>query len=158
MNPGVRSEGADYFDDVLEAEESAGAGGILDSAGLRDYDRVRSAVRRDGLEVRMNCRHCNSTRDVTIVWQELMQVAGNSQGAPPVLPQNWRYSPNNQTAYEPIACPKCGKPEGFAVHLTPEEARKHVNQGVTAGYVNPHHAAQVHQQVAAMQAQRSRGG
>lgn len=153
MNPGVRSEG-DYFDDVSEMEDAVGVGGILDSAGLRDYDRIKSAVRRDGLEVRMNCRHCNNTRDVTITWPELMHVAGNQQGAPPSLPPNWKYSPNNHTAYEPIACPKCGKPEAFAVHLTPEEARKHVHQGINAGYVNQQHAIHIQQQVLALQQRR----
>lgn len=149
--------GGEYLDDLLDVDETA-EGGILDSAGLRDYDRVKSSVKRDGLEVRMNCRHCNNTRDVTITWPELMHVGGNKQGAPPSLPLNWRYSPNNHTAYEPITCPKCGTQAGFAVHLTPEEARRHVTHGINAGYVSQQQASQVHQQVAALQAQRHRDG
>lgn len=148
---GVRSEGADYFDDVLEAEENAGSGGILDSAGLRDYDNIKTSVEQAGLKVRMNCRNCNDTRNVYLEWMELMQIAGNSQGAPIVLPAGWRFSQNNHTTYQPLPCPRCGKPESFSVHITPDDARKHVQQGIDAGFIDPRKAEHVRQQVIALQ-------
>ena len=153
---GVRFEGADHFDDLLEAEEAVGNGGILESQGLRDYDNIKTSVKREGGVVRMNCRHCNKPREVTMEWTELMQVAGNQQNARPFLPQGWQFSENNGTAYVALQCPNCGNPEGFAVHTTPEEAHKLVQQGINAGFVNPSQAQQIAQQVQAVQARGAR--
>lgn len=152
MNNGVRSDGADYFDDVLEAEENAGSGGILDSAGLRGYDKVKTSVKLKGPQVRMDCRNCGNTRDVNLEWPEIMQVAGNMQGADPILPQGWKYSPINHTAYTTLRCPACGK-DGFSVHVTPEEAQLHVKQGIAAGFVDGRQAQAIQQRVVAMQQQ-----
>lgn len=154
-NPGVRFDGADHFDDVLEAEEGAGNGGILESAGLRDYDSIKTSVKPHGAVVRMNCRHCNRPRNVVLEWEEVMQVAGNNQGGGPVLPDGWRFSTNNNTAYVSIPCTGCGNPEGFSVHTTPEEAQKLVQQGINAGFINANQANHIAQQVRTLQ---SRGG
>jgi len=149
MNGVSRQEGADYFDDLVEDQ-----GGILDSKGLRDYEGVSTSIKKEGMEVRMNCRHCNRTRNVVLEWPELIQIASNSQGRAPILPQGWRFSKNNNSAYISLPCAGCGNVEGFSLHTTPEEAGKDVQKGLTAGFVNPQQVQQIQQQVAAAQ----RGG
>jgi hypothetical protein len=146
---GVRQEGADYFDDLDEQ------GGILESKGLRDFEGITTTVKSEGAVVRMNCRHCNRTRNVVLEWPELIQIASNTQGGPPILPTGWRYSKNNQTAYVSIPCGGCGNAEGFSVHTTPEEAVKNVQQGLTAGFIRPEQVQHIQQQVRTLQ---QRGG
>ena len=137
------------FDDVPEAHALGGLGGILESGGLRDYDGIKETVEQDGVIVRMNCRYCNHPGRVTLKWPEVIQVGANAQGAVPVLPQGWQVSRANRTAFVSLPC-KCGQ-LGFNVHLSPEDARRHVQEGGAAGVVNPQEIQQIQHRVAVAQ-------
>ncbi len=138
MHNGKRIEGGEYFDDVLERGGVGGMGhaGILQSAGLDDYDNVAESIQQDGLAVKINCRRCGSSRGITLEWPELYQVGSNVPGTAPLLPKGWQFSRNNGTAVFMHPCPSCSNPNGLAIHLTPEEARRHVTSAVDAGLVS----------------------
>lgn len=131
MFRGKREQGVDYFDDVLSE-----TGGIHEGGGLEDFEGVKEKLVTDGLQLQMKCRLCGKAHNVVLEWEELFVVGSNAVGQPPLLPQNWQYSTNNQDAYTQIQCSRCHNP-GLAPHVTPEEARKIVNQGVSRGLVNP---------------------
>lgn len=139
---GARIHGADYFDDMT------GVGGILESKGLDDYEGLKEEVKPEGIEVKLNCWGCNRPREVVIEWPEVILVAENKQGAPPVLPPGWKYSANNHTAYIAFNCRGCGQHEGIAVHMTPQEAQEHVKRGLGAGFVNPQQIQAIRQKMA----------
>lgn len=126
----------DDFEDVRSGEAGIAEGGILDSAGLRDYDDVQTAVVKGGVKATLNCRFCNRKRGIELEWPELIWLGENQPGQMPILPQHWQYSPQNATAYVTLPCPSCGRP-GFSVHMTPDEARTHVSAGLKSGLVPP---------------------
>lgn len=126
----------DTFEDVRSGEAGINEGGILDSAGLRDYDDIQTAVVKDGVRATLNCRFCNKKRGIEIEWPELIFVGENKPGHVPLLPPNWQYSQQNATAYTTMECPACGRP-GFSVHVTPDEARTHVQAGLKSGLISP---------------------
>ena len=136
----------DDFEDVRSGEAGVSEGGILDSAGLRDYDGIQTAVVKDGAGSTLNCRFCNKKRRVDVEWGELVVLAENVPNQPPVLPPNWQYSQANATAYTTLQCPSCGKP-GFSIHMTPQEAQSHVRAGLSANLVNPQFVNQIQQSV-----------
>lgn len=131
MFRGKREAGVDYFDDVLGE-----VGGIHEGTGLNDFEGVKERLVAEGLQLQMKCRLCGKSHNVVLEWEELFVVGSNNPGMAPVLPPNWRYSQNNQDAYTMLACSRCGG-EGLAPHVTPEDARKIVNQGVSRGLVPP---------------------
>jgi hypothetical protein len=114
-----------------------GNAGILNSAGLDDYDSVREKIQADGVEVSVNCRMCNSKRGIVLEWPELYQIGANNPALPPLIPPGWRFSQNNGSAVFITTCPACGKP-GLAIHVTPDEARRKVESAVNAGLIPPH--------------------
>ena len=75
-------------------------------------------------------------------------VAANAPGAVPVMPPGWNYSANNGSAYIAMRCPNCHGEGSVAVHMTPDEARKHVQTGINAGFVNTAFVQSVAAQVA----------
>lgn len=138
MHKGKRIDGAEYFDDVLESGGVGGRGnsGILDSAGLDDYDSVRERILPEGVEVSVNCRLCNSKRGVLFEWPELYQIGSNGPSQPPLIPPGWQFSRNNGTVVFVAGCPACGQP-GVALHVTPDEARRKVESAMNAGLLTP---------------------
>lgn len=134
----------DYFEDIL-AED----GGSLASQGLTDFDNVKQKVKADGLEVRVHCRFCGKPTDVTLEWDELAIIGMNGPGLSPILPNaSYKFSPNNGSIYVQLPCPRpnCGQP-GVAVHVTPDEADRHVKTAAQRGFVNPQRIAALAQQV-----------
>lgn len=155
MHKGKRVQGAEYFDDIVERGGVGGVGnaGILQSAGLDDYDGVSEKVQPDGVAIEINCRFCNSKRGIVLEWPELYQVGSNVPGAPPLLPPGWRFSQNNGTAAFIHQCPACSQREGLAIHMTPEEARRHVTSAVEAGIISKPAVQAWGQQVARLRGQ-----
>lgn len=137
----------DQFDDFLQGNGALReGGGILDSPGLHDYEGIQTKVEADGLHVILNCRFCNKKRQVVLEWPELVILGENSQGGAPILPRGWVFSENNGTAFVKLPCPNCGN-AGFAVHMTPEEAREKVGNALKAGLVSQAQVVQLQQQV-----------
>lgn len=139
MYKGKRIADAEYFDDVITRGGVGGTGnaGVLSGMGLDDFDNIQESVQTDGVKVEMNCRFCNSKRGVVLEWPELYQVGSNGPNLPVLLPKGWQYSQNNGTTVFIHACPSCGKREGIAIHMTPDEARRHVQSGAEAGLIHP---------------------
>ena len=155
---GKREPGAEYFDDVIDRSGVGGMGqaGVLGGIGLDDYDGVQEKVQQDGVEITINCRFCNSKRGIVLEWPELFQVGMNGPGFPPLLPQGWQFSQNNGTAVFIHRCPGCSQPQGLAVHMTPDEARRHIESAVAAGLVAPQQVAAWRQQIAQLRQQYQR--
>lgn len=149
MHNGKRIQGSEYFDDILESGGIGGTGnaGILNSAGLDDYDSIQEKVIPNGVEVSVNCRLCNSKRGIVMEWPELYQIGSNNPQMPPLIPPGWQFSPNNGSAVFVAACPACGQ-AGLAVHVTPDEARRKVESAVNAGLIPPQAVQQWRAQVA----------
>jgi hypothetical protein len=151
---GKRIGDAEYFDDILSSGGVGGLGnaGILGGMGLDDYDSVRERVEAEGLFVQLNCRFCNRERAITVEWPELYQIGSNAPGLPVLMPQGWRFSPNNGTAFLAHGCPACGQP-GLTLHMTPDEARRHVENAVQATLIPPQAIASWRQHIAALRSQ-----
>jgi hypothetical protein len=129
---GQREQGIDYFDDILGSAEA----GIHSGAGLADFDAVREKYSSEGLAVTVNCRFCNKGHQITMEWPELYIVGLNRPGRPVALPAKWKYSNNNRSAYLELDCTRCHNP-GLALHVTPDEARRHVQTGLDSGNLAP---------------------
>lgn len=155
MYKGKRVQDGEYFDDIIQNGGVGGRGnaGILASAGLDDYDSVSESVQQDGILIELNCRYCNSKRGIVLEWPEIYQVGANMPGMPPLMPQGWRYSPNNGTAVFIHRCPSCSHPEGLAIHMTPDEGRRHVTSAVDAGIIPKQAIAAWGQHVAKLRGQ-----
>lgn len=153
MHNGKRIQDAEYFDDILGTGGVGGTGnaGILDSAGLDDYDNVREKVQEDGVLVSCNCRMCNSKRGIVLEWPELYQIGSNQHGMPPLIPPGWQFSSNNGSVAFIHSCPACGK-KGITIHVTPDEARRKIESAVQANIITPQLVSQWRAQV-----QRIRG-
>lgn len=121
--------------------------GILHGAGVRDYDSISHTVEQAGVKVKLNCWACNVPCDVVLEWPEVITVAENRPGTPPLLPTGWAYSPKNKDAYVSIPCRRCSKGDGVSIHLTPEEARRLVQQGLSATYIHTQHITAIQQQM-----------
>lgn len=145
----------DDIEDLMGDDGTDGhGGGVLDGAGLKDYDRVKTAVHPEGVKVGLKCWACNKGGNLVLEWPEVITVAENGQGVKPVLPQGWQFSQRNHDAFVAKPCPRCGHEEGFAAHLTPEEAQQHVRHGLNAGFVNQQQIAGIQHRVAAYRQQR----
>lgn len=136
-------------EDDLEA-----GGGILSSAGLRDYDNVSTRVTPEGVTVKLNCRRCNRPHIITLEWPEVVAVSNNGPSKQILLPRGWTFSQQNNSPYLSMKCPSCGNDTGFAVHLPVVEAQEHVKAGVSSGVV-PQEV--VHNVVQSMEIVRRRG-
>ncbi len=138
QHQGSRIAGADYFDDYAENDA-----GILKGMGLNDYDRVTQTVTEDGVLVtQLSCRGCGRKRNLTISWEEMFYVANNGPGKPLILPDGWARSDENMDLYVQMPC-SCGNVNGFyAVHFSPDEARKLLAQAAESGLVNQQMVAQ----------------
>lgn len=134
---GSRIDGSEYFDDVLENGGTNGQAGILDGHGIGDYDNVRQKLDKEGLNVSVNCRFCNRRRGIVVEWPEIAIISANRPNLPPIAPKGWMYSPNNGTIYLQAKCPSCSN-TGLAVHITPDEARKHMKTGQETGVIAQH--------------------
>jgi phage FluMu protein Com len=128
---GRRENGVDYFDDILGQDDA----GALEGLGRADFDRLREKYDQTGLQVNVNCRFCNKGHLLTVEWPELYVIGLNRPGRPPALPQNWQYSQNNGSAFLQLRCSRCHNP-GIAVHVTPDEARRHIKKAVDSGLVS----------------------
>jgi hypothetical protein len=123
-----------HFNDEDKLE---GGGGILQSSGLREFDSVQEKVVADGLEVEMSCPHCGRKKQIVVEWPELIVLAQNASGLPPLLPEGWYFSPENGTAFTALKCNSCGKEKALVVHLTPEDAQVHVKTGMNTRLIPP---------------------
>jgi hypothetical protein len=137
---GPREQGIDYFDDILSGSE----GGIHGGAGLSDFDALREKYTADGLAVTLNCKFCGKAHQITLEWPELYIIGLNRAGRPVALPPKWAYSNNNQSAFVELKCSRCHH-AGLAVHVTPDEARRHIQTGMDAGHLSPQVFAQLRQ-------------
>lgn len=155
MHKGKRIQGAEYFEDVIDSGGVGGLGnaGILQGMGLDDYDSIREKVQADGLNVEINCRFCNGKRGIVLEWPELYQIGSNAPGAPVLVPRGWQFSPNNGTALFLHRCPACSQQQGLTIHITPDEARRHVSSAVAAGLIPPSQLNQWKAQVAQLRSQ-----
>jgi hypothetical protein len=134
---GSRQETGDYFDD-LTGDNNSNDAGILGGSGLAAYDRVQEKLTTEGIEItQLACRRCGNTANMTITWEELFYVSQNGPGRPLVLPQGWFKSDTNLDCFVMYPCPKCGAEEGFAVHFTPDEAKKRLMQAGNSGLISP---------------------
>jgi hypothetical protein len=154
MYKGKRIGDAEYFDDILNNGGVGGLGnaGILGGMGLDDYDSVREKIEVDGLLVQINCRFCNRERAITVEWPEMYQIGSNAPGLPVLMPRGWQFSPNNGTAFLAQRCPACGQP-GLTLHMTPDEARRHVEHAVHATIIPPQAIASWRQHIEALRSQ-----
>ncbi len=139
---------------VDDDDDLEGGGGILNSAGLRDYENVSTRLAPEGVNVKLNCRRCNKPRIVTLEWAEVAAIANNGPGLMPLFPAGWSFSPQNKTPYVSMKCPSCGNETGFAIHLPVPEAQQHIKTGIASGAVDP---GLVQQVAHGMNAQRARG-
>lgn len=129
---GPRVEGAEYFDDM----ENANSGGVLGGIAEAQFDSVAQQVSKDGLQVNMSCRLCGRPVAVIVTWEELFVIGSNGPGLRLVMPAGWAYSQANGTLYPQLPCGKCA--EGvICPHFTPDEARALVNQANAAGWISP---------------------
>lgn len=131
----------DDFQDVFSDE----TGGSLESPGLKDYDNVRQSVETNGLGVQIACRYCGRGHKITLEWHELYVIGSNQPNVAPIVPPGYKRS-NQGTVYIEFNCARCGNP-GVAVHITPDEAVRHVNTAVQTGLVTQEQAAAWGQQV-----------
>jgi hypothetical protein len=149
MHKGARVQGADYFDDIGQREDAGVFGGL----GVEDYEGIKESIDTDGLVIRMNCRRCNKSHDVTLEWQELFIVGSNGPGLAPMWPPGWAYSENNAKLYPTnIPCSKCQ--ELLCPMVTPDEARERVNDAVARGMIPMQALAAWKHQVAMYRGQR----
>jgi hypothetical protein len=137
----------DLFEDILAQD-----GGSLTSAGLTDYDSVKSKATSEGLQVRVNCRLCGKPTDVIIEWDELVIISLNGPQIAPVLPAGYKVSDNNKSIYFEGTCTRCNNPS-IAVHVTPDEAQRRVTDGLKQGFANLNRVNQL-----AGEVKRKRGG
>jgi hypothetical protein len=127
----------DTFDDIIYGSDGAAEGGVLSGAGLSGYEDTKDKqVTEAGAPTLFPCRYCGRVIEVTTEWEELFYIAQNGPNRPPVIPQGWQYSPNNNTLYESRNCPRCGNP-GMQLHYTPRQALEKLQQGISMGYVTP---------------------
>jgi len=135
MYRGARQEGADYFDDVVDAQE--GGGVFKGGTGLGGYEgKVREEITPEGVVYRgVRCEGCGLARDVWVTYQELFFLAQNGPNRPLILPENWGYSDQEADFELKAACPKCSSV--FELHVELEEARNRFNQGFQNGYIPP---------------------
>jgi hypothetical protein len=145
VHRGPRVDGGDYFDDILGDHKGAG---IHEGMGLDDYDRVSEQLTADGIAIsQLSCRACGNHADMEVTWEELFYVANNGPGKPLVLPQEWKRSEKNMSCYLQIHCPKCS--DGYyAVHFTPDEAKKRLAQAAESGFITQELAQQWAQKIA----------
>lgn len=101
---GPRSPREDYFDDLMEKPAVEGSV-FADSAGLRDYDSMRSTQTSAGILCSMHCRACGAGANIEIPWDELYAVAEFPNTG--MLPANWATSEINQALYPKTACKNC---------------------------------------------------
>ena len=148
---GARIPGGDYFDDVFGDHKSAG---IHEGMGLADYDRIQQQLTPTGVMCsQLSCRACGNHADLEVSWEELFYVANNGPGQPLVLPQGWARSEQNMSCYFQHSCPKCG--DGYyAVHFTPDEAKRLLKQAADSGLITRDQAAQWDARVASVTGRR----
>jgi len=131
MYKGNREAGVDYFDDISNRM----ADGVFAGQGVDDFEGVKEQINADGLEVKLNCRRCGKTAAVTLEWNELYVVGTNGAGKSLLLPPGWQYSPNNSACYPAnLPCSKCAAP--LCPQVTPDDARKRVEDAVSQGVVS----------------------
>lgn len=140
----------DTFTDVFSDD----SGGSLESPGLRDYDNVQQTIEPDGLKVAISCRLCGRKHELTLEWHELYVIGSNKPGTVPIMPRDFRRSEQG-TAYTQYNCTKCANP-GITVHITPDEAARHINTAVQSGFVSPQQAQTWGQQVMQARGQAAR--
>lgn len=152
LHKGRREEGVDYFDDFDVPGDREGGGIFTGSLGQAEFESVRNFVDpENGLGNRMSCRNCGKAAIVWIGWEELYIIGTNGPGVAPLLPQGFQYSENNNDVYPTTSkCLKCGTP--VCPHVTPDEAREHVNAATNAGYIP---MGAIHQWQQAAQAHRA---
>src|SRR5260221_2529840 len=130
MDKGPRVAGSDYFADVMKRQD-----GIFAGLGQDQYEGIRDEMAADGVNVTMSCRKCGKPRIVTLEWKELVIASMNGPNVPLLLPAGWHYSKENGALYPALqCCSERGDTHGMLCPMvTPDEARKYVNDAVTAG-------------------------
>jgi ribosomal protein S27E len=127
--------------------------GVLEGNGRQDFDKVRQQTKPEGLEAQVQCRFCGTGVGIVLEWPELYTIASNGPGKSLLLPPNWQYSNNNKSVFFQTNCHKCANP-GFAVHVTPDEAARHVKTALQMGLLQPQVAAHLDQQIKAARSGR----
>jgi hypothetical protein len=140
LHNGRREPNVDYFDDM----EGKLEGGILGGLGDADFQNVKQYISPQGLVLEIPCQMCGRRHACTLEWHELFTVGLNGPKQPLRMPPGWDYSPEDGGLFAKIPCQKCQHP--MCPLVTPDDARKHVNQAVQRGFLAP-------QQVEAWKAQ-----
>jgi hypothetical protein len=143
-------------DDEFAAQLAAQNGGIYQGAALQEYESVgkKIAADRSGIAHRGMCRACGTPIELIIEWHEFIIIGANRDGMPPLIPNDWAFSPVNRTLCIASGC-GCGdeKNRGLTLHVTPEEARQEVQGALARGDLSQQRMAQVMQQIAARRGQ-----
>ena len=137
----------DEFSDILGDNDE---GGVFAGSGHKNFENVRQTTQADGVKVELQCRSCGKPAAVVMEWPELFIIGTNGPNVPVLLPPGYQLSQNNKSVFTAVNCPKCSKPS-LAVHVTPDEAARHVNTAMKMGLMNP---AQVEQLKAFVRSQR----
>jgi hypothetical protein len=136
----------DTFDDILGDNDD---GGVFAGSGHKTYEGIKQTSQANGIKAEMQCRSCGKPGGLLLDWNELFVIGTNGPNTPVLLPPGWKLSPSNRSAYVELQC-SCGKP-GFALHVTPDEAAKHVKTAMASGLMPQ---AQVEQMKAFVRQQR----
>jgi len=131
----------DEFDDFADILGDNDDGGVFAGSGHRSYENVKQSTQANGLRVEMQCRMCGKPGALNIDWNELFVIGTNGPNTPVLLPPNWSLSPTTKSAVVTANC-SCGKP-GYAVHVTPDEAARHVQTAMKSGLMQPQQVEQM---------------
>lgn len=140
---------ADEFDDFGDILGDNDDGGVFAGSGHKTYENVKQTTQADGVRVEMQCRSCGKPGALLMDWNEMFIIGTNGPNTPILLPPQWQLSPNNKSVCFIQGC-TCGKP-GFAIHITPDEAARHVQTAIKSGVMHP---SQVEQMKAFVRQQR----
>lgn len=136
----------DFFNDV----DMAGLGlGVLAGDGAASHQGTRSKISpdRSGMGFELTCDSCGQRQYVVCSWDELLIVScgfappGNAQSRP------WGYDQHRGAVHPNTPCCACQRLDTM-LHLTPDEAARHVRAGEQAQCISAAYIANAKQQIA----------
>lgn len=130
----------DPFSDVRGSSVVSGFGS-LHGEGIQQHGDVKVEASPQGRNLHIFCDNCGVPNVVQVDWREIAWLAA---GVPPA---GWRYDPNTQRLIPHLGCPSCRFMQTPSV--TPDEAARWLNAGVSAGSIPKEAAQQLVQQARA---------
>lgn len=112
--------------------------GVLGGEALDELDSVETKLEKDGVLFLLKCRDFGHANGILVSWQDIITLANA------VCPAAWEKTPQGR-AFPRVGCRLCH--ELCTMELTPDEAGRYVQQGMSAGLVNRLYIQQVSQQL-----------